>query len=46
MGFLKDLMNGHERFFEENTPAESKVKIYEKPTLTIIEDKKEEVKAA
>ena len=46
MGFLKELMNGHDKFFKENSSLENKIKSYEKPVLTIVEDKKEEVKAA
>ena len=46
MGFLKDLMNGHEKFFKENTSLANKIKSSDKPVLTIVEEKEEEVKAA
>ena len=46
MGFLKDLMTGHEKYFEENAAPQKKSNDYQKPVLTVVDEKKEEVKAA
>ena len=46
MGFLKDLMTGHEKYFEENAAPQKKINDYQKPVLAVVEEKKEEVKAA
>ena len=42
MGFLKDLIDGHEAFFETNETEKISIAKFQKTKLTLIENSKEE----
>ena len=46
MEFFKDLISGHEKYFNENKLRENRIINDEKPELTLVITKQDEVKAA
>ena len=46
MEFFKDLIRGHEKYFKENKLRENRIINDEKPELTLVISKQDEIKAA
>ena len=46
MEFFKDLIRGHEKYFKENKFRENRIINDEKPELTLVISKQDEIKAA